>query len=981
MTTPLPIDNRPGLGALRYRIGSYGDFRGSMLARLADRDPPFKPLNQLRTRSTDDPTIALIDAFAIVADILTFYQERLANEGYIRTATQPQSLQYLSSVTGYHPRPGVASSVVLAFTVDPNSTVTLPAGSRVQSVPGPGQTAQSFEIDDDLAVSGTWSAMQPRLTRPTQPAPDLMTIAVAGTSTGLKANDPILQIVNGTPTLRRVAAVAPDSTRQRTVITLQPSPATSTPAPASTPASALSLATHASAASISTAASLSATAIPPAVASGSAIAMAVSTPFIALDSPQTEVMKLAVSLGALASKPPSRPPPNPQALKLLPAELFAADINSALALYAGRTSAQRAATFTALAQTPLTPPPRLEFHAFRAKTAPFGNRAAPRVTVDTTSNTTTRTQTQEWPFSAPTETPNVLYLDGAFETITPRTWVAFDAPGQKAPDPVQVMSVDTVSRAAYGQTARTSRLTLSGNWFLDNPTFESAIRETSVYADSTKLTLVEEDITDAVEQDPKDTSPTPLELNGLVDSPTAGRWMIVSGERTDVPGSIWAELVMLAAVSHGGETVPSGAGNVTAAGETPHTTLTFASPLAYSYKRSTARIFGNVMTATQGENTDEILGSGNSAIANQTFTLKKPPLTVVPAATPSGTKKVLRVWVNNIEWQLVDTLASAAPDARVFVALTKADGSCSVQFGDAVHGARLPTGTENVRAQYRSGLGRSGNVDPGTITTLLSRPLGVTGVTNPIAASGGVDAESPDDARANVPLGVASLRRLVSVADYQNFALAFPGIGKAAARRFAGPNGPLIHLTLAGAHDNALDPSKATWTALYAALLQYGDPSLEVELAVRTERLVIIKAGVAVDADRQWTDVEPVVRSALLSRFGFSQRTLGQSMYASEVIAAIQGVPGVAYVDLRQLAGVPQPDPTQQPPDPTQLQILMATYVAGDIITDPVRDIIAHPACVDPASTGGSKRLLPAELVYLPGIPAMLTLTQIQVPS
>jgi predicted phage baseplate assembly protein len=509
--------------------------------------------------------------------------------------------------------------------------------------------------------------------------------------------------------------------------------------------------------------------------------------------------------------------------------------------------------YTTLAQTQLAPPPQLEFHAFRANTAPFGNRAPPRVTVDSDGR---MQPPQEWQLSSPTETPNVLYLDGTFDTITPGTWVAFDAlTGQTAP--LRVNGVNTVSRTAYGQTARTSRLTLSGKWTLDKATFDSAIRQTSVYADSTKLTLMEEDINDPVAQ--TTASPT-LELNGLVTGLTAGRWMVVSGERSDMPGVNAAELVMLAGVSHGGETVQSGADNVTAAGETPHTTLAFASPLAYSYKRSTVQVFGNVMTATQGESTDEILGSGNGASTNQTFALKKPPLTFVPAATPSGSANTLRVWVNNIEWKQVGTLASAAHDAQVFVTTTKADGSWAVQFGDGVHGARLPTGTENVRARYRSGLGSSGNVDSGTITTLLSRPLGVTGVTNPIAASGGADAESPDDARTNVPLGMASLARLVSVTDYQNFALAFAGIGKATARRFAGPDGPLIHLTLAGAHDNALSPSGATWTGLHAALRQYGDPLLEVELAARAERLVIIQASVAVDANQQWTDVEPAVR-------------------------------------------------------------------------------------------------------------------------
>jgi predicted phage baseplate assembly protein len=1085
MTTPLPINNRPGLGALRYRIGTYGDFRDSMLARLADRDPPFTPLNQLRTRSTDDPTIALLDAFAILGDILTFYQERQANEGYLRTATQPQSLQYLSKLTGYQPSAGVASSVVLAFTLDPNSTVTVPAGSRAQSVPGPGQTAQSFEISGDLPASGAWSAIQPRLTRPTQPAPNLLTVNVAGTNTGLKANDPVLQVVNGTPKLRRVASIAPDSVRQRTVVTLQP-PA----APAATPS--------------------------PALAAGSAPATTTAAHLIVPASPETLVTQQAAIFATKASLAPAQHPPNPQALQRSVDQLFAPNAESSLALSAGLSPAQQAAVFTSLAQTPLAPPPQLEMHAFRAHTAPFGNRAPPQVTVDGNG----RVQPpQPWQLTGPTfgppvlfsievtavregvrvfasfmreitgtldrggtfsdgvgfvvtvtfaDTPvqltlaptqgaqmtqplsaalgdvtatlnrlatkpehvvefiftfsaqpltisllllgtnpptatnqrqtaaqvtldaseettppvlrvlgslcpvtgtesaeiaNVLYLDGTFETITPGTWVAFDAPGDPAaPSPMQVSSVNTVSRTAYGQTARSSRLDLPGTWVDPaKDTFDRAIRQTSVYADSTKLTLVDEDVTDPVPKTPGD--PT-LELNGLVTGLTAGRWLVVSGERSDLPGVTAAELVMLSGASHGGETVPSGAGNMTKAGETPHTTLTFASPLAYPYKRSTVQVAGNVMLATQGETTDEILGSGNGASANQSFKLKKPNLTHVPAATPSGSANTLRIWVNNIEWRQVDTLASAASADQVFVASAATDGSCTVQFGDGVHGARLPTGTENVRARYRSGLGSSGNLDPGTITTLLSRPLGVTSVTNLAAASGGADAEAPDDARGNIPFGMASLARLVSVSDYQNYAAAFAGIGKAAARRFSGPDGPLIHLTLAGAQDNALDASSATWQALQASLRQYGDPTLEVELAARVERLVVIQAGVVVDAGQQWATVEPLVRNALLSTFGFSQRALGQSLYVSEVIATIQGVPGVSYVDLQQLTGVPQPT------DPTLLQ--------GWMKTDGVSDLIAHHARVDPASPGRPRRLLPAELIYLSDVLTdMLVLTEV----
>ena len=61
-----------------------------------------------------------------------------------------------------------------------------------------------------------------------------------------------------------------------------------------------------------------------------------------------------------------------------------------------------------------------------------------------------------------------------------------------------------------------------------------------------------------------------------------------------------------------------------------------------------------------------------------------------------------------------------------------------------------PTDAENVKATYRSGIGLAGLLGPGKLTLLQQRPLGVQGVTNPVAASGAADPENRDDARRNV---------------------------------------------------------------------------------------------------------------------------------------------------------------------------------------------------------------------------------------
>lgn len=121
----------------------------------------------LKTRDDDDFTIAFLDATAIVLDILSFYQERRANESYLRTATQLRSLTELSRLIGYQPGPGVAAATYVAFTLrqapgqppDPTAApLPIPRGTQVQSVPAQGQTPQTFETSADIQAKPDWNA-------------------------------------------------------------------------------------------------------------------------------------------------------------------------------------------------------------------------------------------------------------------------------------------------------------------------------------------------------------------------------------------------------------------------------------------------------------------------------------------------------------------------------------------------------------------------------------------------------------------------------------------------------------------------------------------------------------------------------------------------------------------------------------------------------------------------------------------------------
>jgi uncharacterized phage protein gp47/JayE len=193
--------NRPGLPSLAYRVGIHPTFLQSMLRNLPaqevlDGSTRPRPLEGLGTRSTDDPTIALLDAWAVVADVLTFYQERIANEGFLRTARERGSVLELARAIGYELNPGVAASTHLAFTVDdfPGAapTVDVPTGTKVQSVPGPGALPQAFETVDPLEARPEWNAIRPQRTEPWKPKQGDTSMYVQGVDTQLQSGDAIL---------------------------------------------------------------------------------------------------------------------------------------------------------------------------------------------------------------------------------------------------------------------------------------------------------------------------------------------------------------------------------------------------------------------------------------------------------------------------------------------------------------------------------------------------------------------------------------------------------------------------------------------------------------------------------------------------------------------------------------------------------------------------------------------------------------------
>src|SRR6266571_5248084 len=172
--TPVEVINCPGLSAIAFRVGTHSQFKQSMLTSLSEsHKPTVQDANQdvlrdLKTREDDDFSIALLDAWATIADVLTFYQERIANESYLRTATERFSLAQLADLIGYKLRPGVAASTYLAFTIEDAQgaphQATIDIGVKVQTLPNPGELPQIFETMERVEARAGWNALKPQTT-------------------------------------------------------------------------------------------------------------------------------------------------------------------------------------------------------------------------------------------------------------------------------------------------------------------------------------------------------------------------------------------------------------------------------------------------------------------------------------------------------------------------------------------------------------------------------------------------------------------------------------------------------------------------------------------------------------------------------------------------------------------------------------------------------------------------------------------------
>lgn len=898
--TPVDGENRPALSALAFRAGTHARFKASMLARLSTR----KKLGELTTRDDSDPTVALLDAWATTLDVLTFYQERIANEGYLRTATERQSILELARTIGYELSPGVAASTWLAFTADdsPGSPreVAIPAGTRAQSVPVKSEPPQSFETAAEVLARPEWNALKPALTEPQKIEAGDREALLAGAALDLKPGDALLwrsgreawdfrilltaeaqpesglTRVTWAEPLAKVAAAGlrvfalrqraslfghnapdwnalPDDIRKK--YATSPDSFTDWPGIEFNGGTSLSLDTEY-----------------PRIVAGSWLVLdqtAAPGPLLfevrGTSTTSSPRFALSVKRTRLAVDPPisNEVSPREAAVFAQSEELFLAEkpVSRSLAgalvkldrqvegLTAGRTVIVRGRRARAVVG-----PEPLTLKIVGGGTRPL----RPAETLTVLAVPVVKGRFQVWQ----------LLDDDGIEGSVQVPLAPGKSPRPKIVPDLQPDLIRAREAVALAPTRKLVRFDVVDAFLPDvfiNPRVPGD-RRPPKGGGKTIPPRPERDI---------DVPPRPEEI-----PPSA---LALAPAREDDP--VVAEVAVLDEVLL----------------DNGRTMLVLEKPLAHIYDPATVTVHANVAKATHGETKREVLGSGDAAQPFQWFRLRQKPLTYVSAPVPGGGASTLELRVNGVLWHEAPNLAWLGPRDRSYVLRRDDEGSTTVHFGDGVHGARPASGIENVEAVYRVGIGSAGAVGEDRISLLPVRPLGVRSVVNPLAATGAADPEERDQARRNAPRTVLTLDRVVSLRDFEDYARGFAGIGKAQARLLWKRGLRTVHLTVAAADGQPVSRDAELFRNLVASLEGARDPYQTLEVASFEPVHFRVRARVGIHPDHRKEDVLARAETAMRQAFSFDVRDFGQGVSLSDVMAGLQGVDGIEGVDVEAL--------------------------------------------------------------------------------
>ncbi|GAB6192464.1 baseplate J/gp47 family protein [Desulfocastanea catecholica] len=141
-----------GLRRLPRSLGIFADWRHPILDAIG-RDPVLDDWRaKVLGQTKQDLGLMLVDMGAYVFDVVSFYDQLICHESYLRTAQLTGAQRRMVDLLGFLPRPALASKAWLAAHADGKKVVSLPTGNAFRSGEFDGNAPQIFELSSATAI-------------------------------------------------------------------------------------------------------------------------------------------------------------------------------------------------------------------------------------------------------------------------------------------------------------------------------------------------------------------------------------------------------------------------------------------------------------------------------------------------------------------------------------------------------------------------------------------------------------------------------------------------------------------------------------------------------------------------------------------------------------------------------------------------------------------------------------------------------------
>ncbi|MBP8132845.1 MAG: hypothetical protein KAY13_01110 [Zoogloea sp.] len=931
--------NRAGLSRVTYVDGNAAVFLERMRARLAASFPAWpatleetgdglealdtrQKMEGLYARDPDDVLWHLTRAYARATHVLASSLDATANEGWIGTATQWESLRRLTAMLDYAPHPPASAFTELPLKLKPGLAGKVKKGFQVRYSPTDGSKPVIFETLEDLDGDASLNALRPR---DFDRNPKLLSgarIELAGRFDKLKTGDPLVleNEIDGRLAAHLIVGVGlgettttvdlspPVSrgdgfTRGHTLFHLNPKDRLTPIAPLTTGAS--------------VAKGLRLTAPPPDLRPGEVVFIGRGTGkpvFRRVKDVRNETLAFHAALGEidLANATVMRPQRVPIAHLSGSARLLDNNVDSLTVLYvagdwgwlSGRwlgdirhengqeylplyecikanyfpptatqnDQANPLAGYTALTlhwNTGDNPP-----DADLSPTNPQALFTAPRAAGPWQPDTFLRAG------NGGGREGNKLYPDTLAEPLT------VSQPKRAAPGDIAVVARGGILAWARlkhvsvnGETG-TAELQSNNGWWSRQPGifYTTVTRVHAHFSETARCTDAGDNVTRFFSKGSGRTLTTRIPLPTLPAALRNGRRVLLH---------------------NGSATLATRVDKTSTAGEAPWIDVVGYVPAGSTL--GNLILSANVVLAGHGESKPVLaLGSGNGALNSQRFLLDASDVSFVPdASMPGGVRADVTVSVGGEIWPQVANLGSSGPSEAHYQVRQNEEGKLWIEFGDGRHGRRLPTGANNVLVSYRQGVGSAGNLPAGLLTQPVHPHALVAGLSQPGASAGGGEREGPESLRKNAAGALLALERAVSLSDFA--ALARGNAGIAQAEAFALPSGrsrsERVELVVVPAGDTGFPDTSRDKLGAY--LLAHALPGVSLTISPYTEVNFSVEITIRVRPEAfDKEEVKAAVRAALIRQFSIKQRALGQVLHRGELYAVVEAVQGVENSDV-----------------------------------------------------------------------------------